>query len=316
MNKQAIGILAIVLSFIFFESCTTFGKKVGGGLGDGVSQSLADTSNQAAINQMVETLLRESMLEINELLPEMAVDTIGYNVGEGLRQNLLDPVFADSLTLLVTNLLVTSLEDAGVTANQQIQLIGDNLLKQLAQIDLTPQVRALREELLGAKTTEALSQLVQTTLKEAIQSIDLTDLRKQLLGLETNLAIRAIVDSSMVAITQRLNKDVLGSPQLDERLDFIQANAKKLLAFLVAISLAIIAFVWYERRKYLKMATVLSAEIFKMPDQQSYDELTTRIKSTAIAAGVEPQLRKVLKDNGILGEQEWQSYVGKKQVSS
>ena len=69
---------------------------------------------------------------------------------------------------------------------------------------------------------------------------------------------------------------------------------------------AIIYLVWRNRQKYLRLVALLTSQINVIPDQSMYDRLTNNIKQRAIETGVEPYLRKVLKDNGMLGTTEWQ----------
>ena len=87
-----------------------------------------------------------------------------------------------------------------------------------------------------------------------------------------------------------------------------------MLIILGLVALGIIAFTWYQRRKYLRISSLISAQIFEMPNQESYDELTLRIKKNAMEAGLEPSLRKILDTNGLLGKEAWDNYLKKKSV--
>ncbi|HWJ26121.1 MAG TPA: hypothetical protein VNS32_06235, partial [Flavisolibacter sp.] len=80
------------------------------------------------------------------------------------------------------------------------------------------------------------------------------------------------------------------------------------------IAVIIIFIIWRLKEKYAKMTTLIASEIHAMPNQKEYDALTSRIKNKAMTAGVEPTLRKVLEDNGLLGKENrdnWQN----KQIS-
>ena len=56
----------------------------------------------------------------------------------------------------------------------------------------------------------------------------------------------------------------------------------------------------------------MASEIHHIPDQKTYDSLTYNIKEKAVAAGVEPSLRKVLQENGMLGKESRESWQAKK----
>jgi hypothetical protein len=60
------------------------------------------------------------------------------------------------------------------------------------------------------------------------------------------------------------------------------------------------------------MTTLVASQIYSIPDQNAYDDLTARIKEKATIAGVEPDLRKVLEQNGLLGKESRESWQLKK----
>ena len=53
------------------------------------------------------------------------------------------------------------------------------------------------------------------------------------------------------------------------------------------------------------MVALLTKQIHDIPDQQVYDTVTARIKNEAVTAGLEPTLRKVLKENGLINTEAW-----------
>jgi hypothetical protein len=139
---------------------------------------------------------------------------------------------------------------------------------------------------------------------------NISALRDSLLNDKTNAAIRAIVDSTMVTIAYRMRNDV--NPALQDNLSFIQRNATTLLIVLGVIAVVIIVVIWRLKQKYAKMTTLVASQIYSIPDQNAYDDLTARIKEKATIAGVEPDLRKVLEQNGLLGKESRESWQLKK----
>lgn len=113
------------------------------------------------------------------------------------------------------------------------------------------------------------------------------------------MAIKAIVDTAMLTIAYRMKHDVKDA--VNENASFIQKYAGRLLITAGVIALAIIIVIWMNRQKYLKLVTLLTSQINNIPDKNVYDDLTNRIKDRAVQSGVEPVLRKVLAENGILG---------------
>lgn len=127
-------------------------------------------------------------------------------------------------------------------------------------------------------------------------------LRDDLLGPKTHQAIVNIVDSSMSRIIQRYKNDL--SPALNDNVSFIKRNAEKLLAGIGMIALVIIAYVWYQRRRLQKLLGMVTYQIYKTPDQRMYDDLAHRIQDQAQRSNLESSLRDFLKEQGTLHK--WQ----------
>ena len=309
----------LALLFLGFYSCSTF-KKVGNNLGDGI-KGQADTigfnlssgvvegfTNEAAkkkLNVLMDSLVQGAVSGLNTQLAEIPVDSIGIRLVGSLRDRLSDKAFRDSLSLLIADLLKAT----GSQGRQELELVLDRVIEKIGSEATTGSLSRIREELLGDKTAEALQVLMAKTLAGIASDSSAAALREQLIGSKTNIAITAIVDSAMMAVARRFNSEI--SPALNKDIGFLQKNAKELLLFLALLAIGIIAFVWYQRRRYLKMTTLISSQIYEMQNQESYDELTKRIKSKAIELGLEPQLRKLLKENGLSGEESWKNHQGK-----
>lgn len=102
-------------------------------------------------------------------------------------------------------------------------------------------------------------------------------------------ALQPTLDSLLTRIDKIVHKDV----------PFVQRQATRLLWSLGLLAVAIIGFVWYQRRKYAKLVGILTYQIDKIPSQEAYDELTKHIRNEAQKTGLEPLLRETLKEQGI-----------------
>ena len=272
--------------------------------------------------------------------------SIARNLMAGINQGLSDPEFKKNLYQLVDSLVGT----AGGSANKTVQRLMDSVLtdslihyterlveaatgsKLRANVDaVSLQLRSTLQNMLGAETRARVRLLVAAAMSEATgpkMQAAFASLREQLTGPEmrsnlyllkdsllnnqTNAAIKAIVDTAMLTIAFRMKHDVNGAFQ--ENLTFLQRNATGILIVAGIIAVIIIFIIWRLKEKYAKMTTLIASEIHAMPNQKEYDALTSRIKNKAMTAGVEPTLRKVLEDNGLLGKENrdnWQN----KQIS-
>ncbi len=249
-------------------------------------------------------------------------DTLARNLVKGLREELADPEtkkqvahFADSILTALNNSLnpkVKGLVDTVV--NHKIILWADSLVETLTGKQLQLNLKNLQYTLVGKSKADVLAirnsfeQLFQEILSDSTNS-KLGKVRDSLLGAKTDSAISKIVDDATKKFIARYNTDL--NPTLKGDVSFITQHATALLIALGAIALVIILVVWWSKSRYVRMVTLLTKHINKIPDQQVYDKVTSDIKDEAISVGVEPDLRKILQANGLLGNDNWNSKTSK-----
>ena len=264
-------------------------------------------------------------------------EAIARNLMSGVNKGLSDSAFKANMYYLVDSLVGT----AGGSANRSVKMLMDTLLsdkfifytrrlvEEASGEHLKTNVALLRNELLGSKTSEEVKAIVTTALNSILNdettakiaalrnellgdatTQQLTKLRDSLLGPKTADAIKAIVDSAMTNFAYHMNGDV--KKAVDGNASFIEKYAGRLLLLLGAIAVVIILVIWRTKQKYVQMSTLLASQINAIPDQKTYDELTTRIKEKAVETGVEPALRKVLLNNGLMGKESWEARQMKK----
>lgn len=290
--KRIIFYLLFVTVVCEQYSCSAFekaGKSLGTGL-DSSSKSIGKDVVAGAQQQITDSLFRKNLIKLLDSI----ISSAGASANKtlvSLRDSLLSDkwqVFArqlaDELTGSKTNSNVAALMEtaAGEDTRKKIKLLIGDAMSSIFNANTNARIAAIREELLGAKTKE-----------------DIANIRNELLNEKTNMAIKAIVDTAMLTIAYRMKHDVKDA--VNENASFIQKYAGRLLLLAGAIALAIIIVIWMNRQKYLKLVTVLTSQINNIPDKNVYDDLTSRIKDRAVQSGVEPVLRKVLAENGILG---------------
>jgi hypothetical protein len=259
-------------------------------------------------------------------------EAIAKNLMAGIQKGLSDSAFKQNLYQLVDSLVST----AGSGANRSVKNILDTLtseklvlftariIEEASGEKLKGNLAALREELLGAATNDRIKLLVSTAVASALNdetnariaslrdellgdatNLQLTRLRDSLLGDKTATAVKAILDSALSGASTFLKNGLREG--IDSNASIIQKYAVRWLLLLGAIAALIIFLVWRNRQKYLKTVTVLTSQINSISDQKTYDELTSRIKEKAIETGVEPTLRKVLQENGLMGKESWEA---------
>lgn len=259
-------------------------------------------------------------------------EAIAKNLMTGIHKGLSDSAFKQNLYNLIDSLVGTAGNSANRTAknlvdtltSEKLTLFTARLVEEATGEKLKTNLANLREELIGATTTDRVKFLVSTAVASALNdetnariaklrnellgdatNYQLSRLRDSLLGDRTASAVKAILDSTLKSTSNFLQNDLRKG--IDSNASIIQKYAVRWLLLLGAVAALIIFLVWRSKQKYAKTVTVLTSQINAIPDQRSYDDLTSRIKEKAVETGVEPTLRKVLQENGLMGKESWEA---------
>lgn len=253
------------------------------------------------------------------------LDTLSYRSGYQFAKGADHRLLSDSTTLKLAALLdlldqkltrttdriVFSATDSvkyqallralGETLNEAInkKILGPQTearLKQLRDGILTewlPRLeRELRDNLLGDRTRLQLAALRNELLGDSTRLL-VGRLRGELTGEASTRELAALLDAALSPTIEKLDRSV------NQNLKVTQKYANEIIMALLLAACIIIAWVWYQRRKYLNLVKLLTVQINDIPDRQYYDELTHRIQKEAIKTDMEPVLREVLKEQGL-----------------
>ncbi len=291
------AVIVAIAAGLFFTHCRI--EKLGKDLGSGFSQS-------------TEAIARNAMTGVQKSLSD-----------SNFKQNLYGLI--DSLTRSVTgNVSATVNHLIDTITSEKFVLLTKKIIEEATGEKLKGNLTSLRNELLGTTTNDRIRLLVETAVASALNdgtnkrigllrdellgdatNLRLMRIRDSLLGEKTAVALRAVLDSSLGKASTFLQTDLRKG--IDSNASIIEKYAVRWLLLLGAIAAIIIWLVWRNKQKYAKMVTVLTSQINAIPDQQAYDELTARIKEKAIDTGIEPNLRKVLQENGLMGNESWEA---------
>ena len=232
-------------------------------------------------------------------------DTIGIKLGSGVLQGV-----RDTLTSAETERRLTALIDqlgaslARQAAASRDTLFGEythawieSLRNSLLGARTKGQIGLLRDELLGAQTNA----FVKDSLRLAIAGM-----RDELLGAATRTALDSIISGTISTLSQAYRDKM--QPVLHEEEGFAKRNATAILCVaggIVLIVVIVATLLQSRRKKERKILDLLTYQIHEIPDQKAYDELTGRVRRKAQELGLEPRLRELLQQRGILGREEW-----------
>ncbi|HYM20410.1 MAG TPA: hypothetical protein VEW28_05325 [Candidatus Kapabacteria bacterium] len=254
--------------------------------------------------------------EITQLLNDLKtikLDSLTRAMGSGavsgVKDSLLDPNTKQKLDSLVGSLAST------LVASAQDTLLN---AKTRAKIDST--LSGIVSTITGKKTQVSVDSLITALGASARQQIGLilkdinTNvgdlLHDQLLGDSTKMLIDSLREhlaGSLLARDLHIILDTLNQ-NLNKTEKGVQQTSSTLIWSLVGGIVIICGFatwMFIVRRRYQKIAEVMSNEIHYIPDQKAYDDLTQRISREAKKEKVEPHLRKMLQDQGLLGDSKW-----------
>ncbi len=284
MRNKKIIVFTLLSLCLLFSGCSLqkYGTQVGNGLAattDSIGRNLVAGLREELTSPVTQ---RKLAMFLDSLLANLS-DTLGVKAGH-LEDSLLSPKvlrWADSLVSTVTghklqlNMQALQATLVGKTKKDVLEMKGafDQLLRDILSDNTRGKIGLIRDELLGPKTNIALTKIIDT-------------------------AVAHIVDSSLNLISMKLRRDI--NPIFKEDASFVHRNAVWLLVILGAIAAAIIILVWRNRQKYLRMLAIVTKQVHDIPDQQVYDQVTAKIKSDSIVAGLEPDLRDVLHKNGLI----------------
>jgi hypothetical protein len=202
--------------------------------------------------------------------------------------------------------LVHAINTIGDTTRIQINKMGDSVHWQIGRISgdiksisstadkLVGRLRNQVKNLPGLLIANALDTLSSTKSHAKMDAI-----MSNLLDSNTKAKVRDLVSSAMRPTLDSLSKDA--DKLVHKDVPFMKKQAIELVVAIGIVVIIIIAFVWYERRRYARLTQILTYEIDKMPEGNvnAYDDLTHRIKKHAQDENLEPLLRKVLVKQGI-----------------
>lgn len=258
---------------------------------DGITYSKLAKNLKSPTDSLFNSLAGSALMGIADS-SHKALDSIFKNLNVKL-----DPELAK---------FVHAVNTMGDTTNFQINKIGDSVHWQIGRISgdiksisatvdkLVAHLKSQVKDLPGILIANALD-----TLKSKNSRAKMDSIMSNLLDSNTKAKVRDLISSAMKPTLDSLSKDADKLVQKD--VPFLKKQAIELIVAIGIVAIAIIAFVWYERRKYARLTQILTYEIDKMPEGNvdAYDNLTHRIKKHAQDENLEPLLRKILVKQGI-----------------
>lgn len=293
MSFKFLGALLVFSALFYTAGCNLLKNNV-----DNIDLKKFRDKNQAHIDSILRSATRSAALGIAD-----TAKLISQNLISGLKGSMdtLDPDF-QKLKLKIEEL--GNLTDAQLAKlGNQLEMRVKNLKADIKDEELKKFLISVIEESTGKlkkETKTMLSDMIQNALnsfdaetaRDKVQIIlngalgDSTRIKAQQL---VNGALQPTMDTLLARIDKIVHKDV----------PFVQKQAKKLLLALALLAAGIIGWVWYQRRRYAKLVSLLTYQIDKIPSQTLYDELTKRIREEAQKSELEPLLRETLKEQGI-----------------
>ncbi|GIV59727.1 MAG: hypothetical protein KatS3mg043_0816 [Rhodothermaceae bacterium] len=271
-----------------------------------------------ALQNVGRNSVREALDRADSLL--VATDTlriVGQKLTTGVRDSLLNPTtqarlhrLLDTLTMAADTALARMAvrvreEIAGAETDSALMRIERRFIANLDAflVRLQGSAGGVRTNLIGAPAREDLRALARAATGDS-------------LGLRLRTARDAVFDSTLHTYLVALvdSAATRGGDRVADKLARVLGEGGEtgrgllIVLGLVIAALMVLGWLLFHRSKKLKETTrLLTHQIHLIPSQASYDELTGRIQLKAQEMGLEPFLRKLLQEQGLLGEEAWKA---------
>ena len=244
---------------------------------------------------------------------ELSNDTTAHRMGAFLG-NLTDSV-TTSTRVMMDSLFKNDvrIKEAVAGIMDTFRISMDSIFYQLQEDDLKDLMLSLNARIRELPLANAGNQLRESLIGQKAVA-DLMLLRDSLLGVTTRRMTKEFMgelvndestDRLQVAIRESL------APTIDkifDRLDnstekglgFAQQNINQILILLGLLCAGIIYFYKYQKDKYNDLVRNLTIEIENMADLEAQKQLKKNIRSKTTATKLEPLLRGILVDQGIV----------------
>lgn len=244
---------------------------------------------------------------------ELSSDTTAHRMGVFLN-NLTDSVTTSTRVMmdsLFQNDIRIKQAVAGVMDTFRVSM--DSIFYQLQENDLKELMLSLNQRIRELPLANAGHRLRESLIgQDALQ--DLLVIRDSLLGIHTQRMAKGFMGEMVnEESTERLQAAIRESmdPTIDkifDRLDnsterglsFAQSNINQILLLIGLIASGIIFFFKYQKDKYNDLVRNLTLEIENMSDEEAQSQLKKNIRNKTTASKLEPLLRGILIDQGIV----------------
>jgi hypothetical protein len=271
-------------------ACTSIGRDLASGAGDGLKPQLRQLTYEAA-GGVKDNLLSEDtkkrVLDLERAVVSGATESLtSQETQERLRN--LENALIDQLRV---DLLKTENSLLGEELDKKLAALRQELIGPATKADLV----SIRDELLGPRLHEAVAALIQDALGPQTQT-QVGALRDQLVGKPMQDAIDALIKQATKTLASEWQNTV--RPVLDDSEKRARNIAIWVAVGVGVVSAGVIFQAHYLRGKYKGIATLLAAKIEEVAPTHGAP-IKQEIEKEAISKGLERNLHQLLYDAGI-----------------
>jgi predicted Zn-dependent protease with MMP-like domain len=307
-RQQPIILITFIFLSLFTSGCF---KAIGDSLGAGFLSELNEDELQKILDKSSRTVIQSSMDEFlkDSIQQEFraSMDKVLAQTGDSINQISLQVVenfmgkyteeWLEARTQQLSGQLTKALQDAkGELLNEDIENYMRNLSRNVIRAELNGLVTDLVTNLTSERTLARLSPL------------------REALAVELDTLIQAAFRSAVSNYDREVNPRV---DSLRNQANTVMVDADKtsrgiiknliwgvvgLILFVLAAFLAY-SIIW--QRRYKSMLAIITKNIDKINQQESYDQLTHAIRSEMSQQGLEKHLRTLLEEQELLEQEEW-----------
>ena len=181
--------------------------------------------------------------------------------------------------------------------NQDIKELADRLKQRIRELELDQEVDRIRSTLLGEKALLEIMQIRDSLLGERTRQMAkgfMGEMVDEEATKRLQEAIRESIDPTIEKVFTEVNKST------EQGLNFAQRNIAEIVVLVCLLGAAIAFFFKNQRDQYNDLVRNLTLEIENMDDGEAAKKLKKNIRDKTTAAKLEPLLRGILVDQGIV----------------
>jgi len=295
-------IVLLLLAAWAFTSCNGLKKALNKGLQDQnrkvVLDSLGKKIGKGVVAGATEELSSDTTAQRLGIFLGHLTDSVNASTKIMLDSLLENDAHIKAAVAGIVDTLQMSVDGLFQKLNQQdIKELAQRLKQRIRELELDQEVDRIRSTLLGEKALIEIMLIRDSLLGERTRQMA-KGFMGEMVDEEATKRLQAAIQESIDPTIEKVFTEVNRSTE--QGLNFAQRNIAEIVVLVCLLGAAIAFFFKNQRDQYNDLVRNLTLEIENMDDEEAATKLKKNIRTKTTAAKLEPLLRGILVDQGIV----------------